>query len=203
MPQQLVLFIDHQNMYGDVRDAYFDDDDHHAKGQFDPMHFGQRICQKKPKRELKEVRIYTGIPAASRDSQGYAARRRQIAYWKKTGVHVKQRTLRYPPNWPDDPEREKGIDVQLAVDFVTMAVRQEYDVGVIASTDTDLRPAIEFVATLDNVVAEEAAWWNAIQKQLSKPVAQVWCHRLNREDYDLLSDLRDYNLSDEEIAERR
>jgi hypothetical protein len=45
-------------------------------------------------------------------------------------------------------EEEKGIDVALAIDFVTMAVRGEYDVGVIMSTDTDLKPALEAVAQM-------------------------------------------------------
>ena len=194
MAQELILFIDHQNIYADAREAFFKRGDRHTKGQFDPLHLGKRICEKKPKRVLKEVRIYTGISANSRDPKGYAARRRQIAYWKKTGVHVMQRTFRYPSNWPQDPEHEKGVDVALAVDFVAMAIRQEYDIGVIASTDTDLRPAIEFVSTLGNVVGEEAAWWNGIQKQLSAPVAKVWCHRLNKKDYDSVCDTRDYNI---------
>lgn len=51
-------------------------------------------------------------------------------------------TARWPPT---DKAEEKGIDVALAIDFVAMAVEDKYDVGVIASCDTDLRPALEFV----------------------------------------------------------
>ncbi|MCH8877798.1 MAG: NYN domain-containing protein [Chloroflexi bacterium] len=203
MAQKVVVFIDYQNVKEDARRAFYEPSDFHTRGQFDPLNYGKLICSKKPKRKLKEVRVYTGLPASSKDPQGYAARRRQIAYWKKIGVTVKPRTLRYPPGWPDDPEHEKGVDVALAVDFVAMAVREEYDIGVISTTDTDLRPAIEFVATLDNVIAEEAAWWNGFQKQLSLPESHVWCHRLNKEDYEFAADFRDYNLSDKEIAEGR
>jgi len=38
---------------------------------------------------------------------------------------------------------EKGVDVRLAVDIVTMAQTKQYDVGVVISSDTDLIPAIQ------------------------------------------------------------
>ena len=63
-------------------------------------------------------------------------------------MKVIQRTLRYPSDWPSRKAQEKGIDVALAVDFVMMAVAEEYDVGVLMSTDTDLKPALEAVVAL-------------------------------------------------------
>lgn len=45
--------------------------------------------------------------------------------------------------------QEKGIDVQLAVDLVRGYVADEFDIGIVASTDTDLLPAIEAVLDLD------------------------------------------------------
>jgi len=70
---------------------------------------------------------------------------------------VTARPLRYP--WDDlasKPE-EKGIDVQIALDFVMMAVRGEYGVGVLMSGDTDLLPALEEVIRLGQPTAEVAA----------------------------------------------
>lgn len=38
---------------------------------------------------------------------------------------------------------EKGVDVRLAVDIVTMAQAKQYDIGIVVSSDTDLIPAIQ------------------------------------------------------------
>jgi len=87
-------------------------------------------------------------PDATRDPRGYGAATRQCDIWEQdVRVTVTLRTLAYPRGWPDKCEpgekpREKGIDVALAIDFVAMAVRGEYDVGILMSTDTDLKPAL-------------------------------------------------------------
>lgn len=43
---------------------------------------------------------------------------------------------------------EKGVDVRLAVDIVTMAQARKYDVGIVISSDTDLIPAMQAAQTL-------------------------------------------------------
>jgi uncharacterized LabA/DUF88 family protein len=58
-----------------------------------------------------------------------------------------------PYGWPNSHQagekpQEKGIDVALAIDFVSMAVAGDFEVGVLMSTDTDLTPALEEVARL-------------------------------------------------------
>jgi uncharacterized LabA/DUF88 family protein len=68
---------------------------------------------------------------------------RQCAAWESKGAIVIARALRYPAGWPETKPQQKGVDVALAIDFVTMAIDGQYDVGVIASTDTDLKPALE------------------------------------------------------------
>ena len=96
------------------------------------------------------------------------------------------RTLRYPYGWPDRCERgekpqEKGIDVALAIDFVRLAIEKQYDVGVLMSTDTDLKPALETVAALRSSGGprvEVAAWSgdNMHNRRLSISGANLWCH---------------------------
>jgi len=49
------------------------------------------------------------------------------------------RPLRYPQGWPRVKAQEKGVDVELAVDYVSMAARGEYDTAVLFSGG--LRPA--------------------------------------------------------------
>ena len=91
--------------------------------------------------------------------------------------------------------REKGIDVAIAVDFVTMAVRGIYDVGVLFSADTDLRPALEYVAYFHPEVRVETVAWRADGR--SRPLTfdspySTWCHQLDEVDYDRVRDLTDY-----------
>ena len=101
------------------------------------------------------------------------------------------RPLRYPLNWPKDPAQEKGIDVALAIDFVRLALEGAYDVGVIMSTDSDLRPALEVVRAYNpgRLHAAAAAWGTQGKDQrLRLPDAFLWCHWLSRTDYDNVAD---------------
>jgi hypothetical protein len=106
--------------------------------------------------------------------------------------------LRYPPSWPNQPAREKGIDVQLAIDYVSGAVDDRYDVGIIFSTDTDLRPALEFVARRFNGSprAESAAWSapGANKALVATSPRKTWCHYLDAQDYAAVHDATDFNV---------
>jgi uncharacterized LabA/DUF88 family protein len=73
---------------------------------------------------------------------------KQRTAWERRGVKVFARPLRYPRKWPSEKALEKGVDVALAVDLVFNAARRYYDVAVVASTDTDLVPALEAVCEL-------------------------------------------------------
>ncbi len=93
--------------------------------------------------------------------------------------------------------QEKGIDVSLAIDFVSMAVDKKFDVGVIFSTDTDLIPALEFVVARPEmgVVAEVAAWAEHQNSPLGVSGSRIRCHRLTKLEYRAVSDPKVY-LSD-------
>jgi uncharacterized LabA/DUF88 family protein len=146
--QRLTLFIDAQNLFNGARRAFFSAGTRsHTDGQFDPMKLGQLITSLPPPNTeivLHQVRIYTGRPEATKEPKTYAAHMKQCANWQRAGAVVIARTLRYPRAWPAMRAQEKGIDVALAVDFVALAIDGEYDLGVMASTDTDLRPALEY-----------------------------------------------------------
>ena len=83
----------------------------------------------------------------------------------------------------------------MALDFVTFAIDDKYDVGILVSVDTDLKPALEYVwrrTDLDKKV-EVAAWRSAqLRGRLSVPGANVWCHWLDKNKYDQVCDPTDY-----------
>lgn len=202
MADRVVLFIDAQNVYRGARDCFFAGrPQHHFDGQVDPVSVGELICSRGPagsSRELHEVRIYTGRPSSDRQPRAYAAHMRQCAAWSHAGALVIPRTLRYPRRWPEERAQEKGIDVQLAIDFAAGATDSTYDIGVIFSTDTDLRPALEFVAKRFEGVrrAETAAWRSnganrALRVTNPRP---TWCHYLDAGDFMAVRDDTDYNI---------
>lgn len=181
-----------------AREAYFSWGSAHVNGQVDPWLLGRLLTGRGlDERTLLQVRVYRGRPDADRDPRGYAAAGRQCDTWRRQpGTKVFTRTLRYPPDWPSEKAREKGVDVALAVDFVAMAVRGEYDVGILMSADTDLRPALEFVSDLPGARprCEVAAWSAPIghSRRLSVPGHKVWCHWLDEADHRSVADPTDY-----------
>lgn len=153
-------------------------------------------------RVVSSVHVYRGLPDADKEPRGYAAAQRQNQVWRDNGVKVTPRPLQYPDTWPSlsgEKPREKGIDVQLALDFTIGAVEKRYEVGVLFSGDTDLKPALEYVAKLTKAGgprAEVAAWSTDDPRQhnrrLSIKGSNLWCHWLDRGKYILACDTRDY-----------
>jgi len=201
MPQRVIIFIDAKNTYKGARDAFFEEEDSHVLGQFDPIALAEHISERRPTgregedRELNEVRVYTGRPSATKDPKTYGSHLRQCDTWEKRGVIIIHRTLRYPRDWPRSRPQEKGIDVALAVDYVIMAMEEAFDVGVIMSTDTDIKPALEYVLREGSPVAEVAAWRSdRSNRRLSVKGHHLWCHYLYRSDYDLVCDHTHYTI---------
>jgi uncharacterized LabA/DUF88 family protein len=192
-----VVFIDWQNVYKGARDAFHSGRGPGRRGNVDPLRLCQRLMELgHGDRRLAEVRLYRGQPDPNRDPRAYAANSRQQAARKEAGITVVQRPLRYPTSWPVEKAQEKGIDVVLAVDFVVMAVTGAYDVGILVSTDTDLKPALEAVVALAGnrgPRAEVAAWTSSRSApRLRIATARLWCHYLTADDYRGMVDPSDY-----------
>lgn len=199
MVDRVVVFVDWQNAYNRARDAFHGGAGPAWAGQVNPVQLGQCLTRKRPNRELKEVRVYRGLPTNKHDPRGYAVNRRQAAAWKKLGgdrVYIYMRSLQYIAG--KEP-REKGIDVQLAIDFVVMAVRGEYDVGILVSADTDLIPALDAVYDLngaDKPWPEVAGWRGSFeQKRITatrpRNITGLW---IAQDEYDQMKDETDYNI---------
>lgn len=122
-------------------------------GQISPLLLGQLIVARRVRHSvLQQVRVYRGMPDATREPRPYAANERQTAAWGQSPlIEVIRRPLRYPGSWPKQRAREKGVDVALGIDFVRLAVRGAHEVGVLVSTDTDLVPALEAALEIKTV----------------------------------------------------
>ena len=77
---------------------------------------------------------------------------------------------------------------------MSLALRGECDVIVVASADTDLRPAIEEARIRTRVKVEVAAWWGERTRQRLSLRPNVWCHWLRLQDYEAVRDDTDYSV---------
>jgi uncharacterized LabA/DUF88 family protein len=202
---RVTVFVDYQNVYMRARQTFGDPAlDVVTFGQFHPRRLGLLLTRKgetvDPRRELHEVRIYRGEPDAQRSPKTQAACQRQVRYWAaQDDVAAITRPLLYIPSaWHGGrpsawQAREKGIDVRIALDMAMGAVRNEFDVAVLVSADTDLVPAIEAVIEAGRRV-EVASWRpdRGYGSRLSVPRRNVWCHWLGRKDFEQVSDDTDY-----------
>lgn len=152
-----MVFIDAQNMYRGARRAFGLEGQPGHYGNFRPIALARFLTQGSD-RELVQARIYTGVPTPKNDQVGNAITQRRMAAWIADNpglIQVFPRPLRY-----DGPRgREKGIDVELAIDIVRMAIDDEYDIAILASADHDLVPPLEFVhKRYPDKIIETVAW---------------------------------------------
>ncbi len=89
----------------------------------------------------------------------------------------------------------------LAVDLVYNGIRNFFDVAIVASTDTDLAPALEAICELHRAWGKprvEVASWSPTRKRLSVKGAKIWCHWLSNTEYRSVQDQTVYVPLDEE-----
>lgn len=206
---RVLVFIDEKNVYRDARRAFFEDYDTSPYGQFHPGALADRLVALTtvPEPQLTGVRVYTGRPHGTLAPKTYGAHMRQCATWQSDpAVTLKWRPLRYErglhppgPAEPDHRGEQKGVDVQMAIDLVRLYMSDLYDLAILASTDTDLLPAVELLYALDRGLGfapiEVSAWSSdTMHKRLALPGHALWCHQLTVAEYTNVRDLRDYNI---------
>ncbi len=196
---RVIVFIDGQNVHQDFRRAFLSKEASSRLGAFDPLKLAQLLVSRAPdfeEWELTATRIYVGSPVPSREPENAAAHDRQVQAWRALGVIVRPRPLQYPPEWPILRPRQKGVDVELAVDVVQLT--REYEIGIIASTDTDLVPAIQAVHKLRADAPTPricVVRYEGLSKRLSLPdtrAPNLHCFLLSRADFEAVQDLTDY-----------
>ena len=195
--KRVAVFFDYQNVYEGARRAFFPVGAPWTDGAFDPLGLANAIVMASDQDAiLDQVRIYRGRPESTKQPRSFGANRRQCAKWEKSGCAVFTRTLRYPDNWPQERAQEKGIDVQLAIDFVVLGRDGKYDVGILFSTDTDLKPALEAVVAAGGPKVEVAAWYgdNQHNRRLSIKGHNVWCNWVDYATFSAHKDTTDYTL---------
>ncbi len=136
------------------------------------------------RRALEALRVYCAVPDGRVDEPAFADTLRAMERWSAAGAIVVRRPMgaaacRGAPG-------HKGLAVALAIDLVSMAWRDEYDVAIVCSCDHDLEPAVKAVLDQTWKTVEVAAWWSPARPRcrLTVPEERVRCHWLDGAVYD-------------------
>lgn len=186
----------------------------------DPLSFAQQLLQVRNSRQregmpdavLRVVDVYRGLPSSDHEPAAYARNLAQKAHWERDKrVTVTHRPLRYryqrdtngrpatDPRTglriPVGPPDEKGVDVLCALALVRHARRDDIDLVILASLDSDLIPALD-EALLTRTKVETFSWWSPTQRgfemRLSDPHRRLWNTRLNEQEFLRCIDRNDY-----------
>lgn len=186
-PNSVAVFIDWQNTYKTAREAFDWWNHPNEYGNYSPYALARILAAGNGRgaaSDLVRVNIHRGLPSQKYDQAGYAANRRQSAAWMAENRDVvipRLRPLRYSRD-PNEPPREKGIDVELAVAAVEWVLTERCEVAIIFSHDTDLVPAVELLARLKGSGCVETASWTSgsFNKRL-RPKPEVYHHTISAE----------------------
>lgn len=152
-----------------------------------------------------EVRFYTGVPDAADKPFWNHFWNAKGAQMGREGVAVCTRPLKYRNKeivLPDGTTHtfldgdEKGIDVRLALDVISLAHKKLYDVAVIFSRDQDLSELADEIKTISS---EQNRWIKAASAYPYSPAVKTfrgvnntqWI-KIDRTTYDACVDKRDY-----------
>jgi len=197
--RRVAVFIDWQNCYHCAREAFQEEFDPSRYGNVRPKAFAELLVEKGTAGDqLVYIGVYTGEPDSRKDPRTHAAHMRQRQAWTDECGDLlipRTRPLRYPPGRPLSDAEEKGIDVQLAIDAMVMGLRDQYDLAILATADTDLLPAVEGIVVLKATRGKPdvaVIGWAGTSQHLVYPDVPVrW---IGRRDYEAVRDHTDYNL---------
>ncbi len=133
MAKRVMIFIDGSNLY------------HHLQKNFGRANLNFRKFSLKlagPDRDLIRT-YYYNCPVDQSDPQAYKAQQRFFENLYKTqDLEVRLGRLQAKS---DGRKIEKGIDVKLAIDMITKAYKNQYDVAILISGDADFVEVIKEV----------------------------------------------------------
>ncbi|MFI6678104.1 hypothetical protein [Kribbella sp. NPDC050470] len=208
-----VVVIDYQNVHltGHQR---FEKTKYGPKHEVlvDPLFFAQQLLHVRNSRQrpgyphavLRRVDVYRGEPSPDHEPKAYARNQAQKAHWERDKrVTVTLRPLKYRYLYdgdgkalrdpvtgtkiPSGPPSEKGVDVLCALALVRHALRDDVDLVILASLDSDLVPAIDEVLALRAAKVETFSWYvpgdNSYELRPSDRTHWIWNTRLTETNF--------------------
>lgn len=135
---RVIVYIDGSNLYHSLKETLRRTD----------IDF-QKLCDKiVGNRRLVRVYYYNAPVDQTKEPGRYQNQQRFFQAMKETPyLELRLGRLVYR-NWPTESPYEKGIDVKLATDMLSHAVRDNYDVATLVSGDNDFADALQAVKDL-------------------------------------------------------
>ncbi|KPF79507.1 hypothetical protein IP78_08990 [Brevundimonas sp. AAP58] len=197
--KRAIAFFDGQNLFHCAKAAFG-----YTFPNFDPDALARAVCARMGW-SCEGVRFYTGIPDAVDNAfwnHFWVAKGAQMG---RQGVRVYTRPLRYRNKvvrLPDGTTHsyldgdEKGIDVRIALDVISLAHKREFDVALLFCRDQDLSEVADEIRT----IAQEQRRWIKIASaypyspavKSAKGINRTDWIQIDRAEYDTCLDSRDY-----------
>jgi uncharacterized LabA/DUF88 family protein len=194
-----MAFIDGQNLYQHAKEAFG-----HHHPNYDPIKLHKAVCAAKGWRPTL-TRFYSGVPGRAESPMWSAYWSNRVIAMKRAGVHVTTRPLRYRKQsvvGPDGVEQEvmtpqeKGIDVRLALDLVSLARKKQFDVAIIFSQDQDLQEVVQEIAEISaeqqRWIAVACAFPSGPNASYTRGIDKADWYKMDQAFYDQCLDPRDY-----------
>lgn len=152
--KRAVAFFDGQNLFHAAKLAFG-----YIFPNYDPLRLSIAVCEARGW-TLQQTRFYTGVPSADDSPHWNLFWSRKLLAMSRVGVHVYSRPLRYRNKVSSDGSpvlvgEEKGIDVRIAIDILSCAIRGDCDVVLVFSQDQDLS---EVADELRVIAGEQGRW---------------------------------------------
>lgn len=132
---KILVQFDGSNFYNKVKKLSSDIHLTH----YDYAGLGASLVGKKPNQIIYYVGEIRKYPGNKKSQQLYSNQQSLFLNLRKQDIEIKLGYLLLS----DGKYHEKGVDVQIAVDIVRGAIKDEYDTCYLISSDTDLLPAIQ------------------------------------------------------------
>jgi uncharacterized LabA/DUF88 family protein len=197
--KRAIVFVDGQNLFYAAKSSFG-----YSFPNYDVAALAARVCQQQGL-QLAQTRFYSGFPSADDDPFWNHFWRAKFLQMLRQGVHVFSRQLRYRLQTVQLPDgnthsfivgQEKGVDVRLAIDVVSLAHQNACDVAIVFSQDQDLSEVADEI----RLIAKLHNRWIRIASAF--PVSIVTTNRrgingtdwikIDRATYDACLDTRDY-----------
>jgi uncharacterized LabA/DUF88 family protein len=132
---RVCIFIDGSNLYHQLKDCG-------TNIKINYYNLSKALAEK----ERKLIRTYYYVcPPVDPNQKSYHDQQKFLSYLKNTQyLELRFGSLEVRGN----VQVEKGVDVMLAIDMVSLAHKNAYDTAILLSNDSDLAPAVDMVKDL-------------------------------------------------------
>jgi len=146
MKQNVIIFIDGENFFRSIKDNFFNyglnkKDQRYVsssdiKDGFDLVAFCKYLTRSDTD-HLKGIYFYDARLGHGFPGHVIAKQNKYLKELAKKGITVRVGKV--------ENNRQKGTDVYLATDLLTLGWKKEYQLAILLSNDKDFRPAVEYI----------------------------------------------------------